>query len=277
MPPDEPSLPLTEAAWLDVHFTAMRPEYERMLRSVGIRPGWRVVDAGCGTGPFLPLLRELVGDRGTVLAIDRDSTAVAGLGRRAIDSGWTNVRVQSGDVCRLDAEAAGLAPFDAIWCANVTQYLDDASLDRFVRAARLVLRPGGLLAIKEFEGDALSIEPLSAGLLARWHDARCAAGSAHALALRRTASLGTRLSGAGFADVRATPTAMERCAPLDPATGELVRSLFRFLAAEAAKVCLTAEDQAEWSALADPNALAHPLRRSDFRYRAVQWTVVGTA
>lgn len=277
MPREEAPLPLTGAAWLEVHFEAMRPEYERMLRSVGIRPGWRVVDAGCGTGPFLPLLRELVGESGEVLAVDTDPTGIARVQAHAEAAGWRNVRAQVGDVCRLEDVTAGQPPFDAVWCANVTQYLDDASLGRFLRAARAALRRGGLLAIKEFEGDALGIEPLPEGLLARWHDARCAAGVAHALALRRTARLGAHLAGAGYADVRATPMPMHRSAPLDAATHELMRSLFPFLAAEAAKVQLGADDRRAWASLAAPDAPAHPLQRSGFQYRAVQWTVVGTA
>ncbi len=41
---------MTDAGWLDAHFETYRPEYEAMLRSVGIRPGWHVLDAGCGGG-----------------------------------------------------------------------------------------------------------------------------------------------------------------------------------------------------------------------------------
>ena len=277
MPPEQPSLPLTGSAWLEVHFEAMRGEYERMLRSVGIERGWRVVDAGCGTGPFLPLLRELVGETGEVLAIDQDAAAIARVQAQVESAGWRNVRVRAGDVRRLDAATADLPPCDAIWCANVTQYLDDDSLERFLQAARRTLRRGGLLAIKEFEGDALRLEPLPEGLLSRWHDARCAAGMVHAKALKRTASLGSRLAGAGFAEVRSTPTAMHREAPLDAATRELMRSLFPFLAAEAAKVPLSTEDRLVWATLSDADAPSHPLQHAEFQYHAVQWTFVGTA
>ena len=41
---------LADAGWLGTHFEACRPEYEAMLRSVGLQPGWRVLDAGCGSG-----------------------------------------------------------------------------------------------------------------------------------------------------------------------------------------------------------------------------------
>ncbi len=52
---------LADASWLDTHFQSARPEYEEALRSVGIEAGWKVLDAGCGGGGFLPLMSELVG------------------------------------------------------------------------------------------------------------------------------------------------------------------------------------------------------------------------
>ena len=50
--------------WLDAHFLAMQPEYEEMLRWVGIQQNWHVLDAACGSGSFLPLIIELVGAEG---------------------------------------------------------------------------------------------------------------------------------------------------------------------------------------------------------------------
>src|SRR5689334_666040 len=41
---------LASAGWLDAHYETCRLEYEALLRSVGIEPGWRVLDAGCGGG-----------------------------------------------------------------------------------------------------------------------------------------------------------------------------------------------------------------------------------
>jgi arsenite methyltransferase len=61
---------LSESSYLDAHFEAMRPEYESMIRSVGIEPGWQVLDAGCGSGSFLPLLADLVGSSGHISALD---------------------------------------------------------------------------------------------------------------------------------------------------------------------------------------------------------------
>src|SRR6185437_2199159 len=77
----------TEGAWLDVHFEAARPEYEAQLRAVGIQPGWRVLDAACGSGSFLPWLAELVGPDGQLAALDLAPENVALVERRIAEWG----------------------------------------------------------------------------------------------------------------------------------------------------------------------------------------------
>ncbi len=62
--------PMTASAGLDAHFAMARAEYEAMCRSVGIQAGWRVLDAGCGPGGFLPTIADLVGPGGGIAAID---------------------------------------------------------------------------------------------------------------------------------------------------------------------------------------------------------------
>ena len=58
------------STYLDAHFEACRPAYEAMLRSVGLEPGWRVLDAACGSGGFLPLIAEQIGPNGSIAAFD---------------------------------------------------------------------------------------------------------------------------------------------------------------------------------------------------------------
>ena len=61
---------LADAGWPDLHFEACRPEYEATVHSVGIQPGWRVLDAGSGSGSFLPVLADLVGSSGQLTVLD---------------------------------------------------------------------------------------------------------------------------------------------------------------------------------------------------------------
>lgn len=129
---------LSAAAWLDAHYLAGQPEYEAVLRSAGFQAGWRVLDAGCGGGSYLPLLSELLGPDGRLSAVDLAPENVARV-EALIGSGrlpcQTDVRIA--DVTRLPFDDGSC---DAVWSANVTQYLPDPALRAMLSEARRVLK-----------------------------------------------------------------------------------------------------------------------------------------
>ena len=63
-------LRLGSESHLDRHYYALQKEYEDTLRSVGLKPGWHVLDAGSGNGLFLPLMSQLLGPTGEIHALD---------------------------------------------------------------------------------------------------------------------------------------------------------------------------------------------------------------
>ena len=46
------------------------PELRQVIATLGLKPGVRALDVGCGTGGGLKLLYEAVGRQGTVVGID---------------------------------------------------------------------------------------------------------------------------------------------------------------------------------------------------------------
>lgn len=67
----------------------LRPITARLLREAGLAPGMRVVDLGCGVGDVAFLAAEMVGPTGSVIAIDRNTTAI--VTARASAAGHTNI------------------------------------------------------------------------------------------------------------------------------------------------------------------------------------------
>ena len=53
----------------------------RLIDRVGVRPGWRALDVGCGTGALTAALAQLLG-AGRVAAVDPSPTAVEVCGER---------------------------------------------------------------------------------------------------------------------------------------------------------------------------------------------------
>lgn len=102
--------------------------------------GRRVLDAGCGIGNFVELLR---GRADEVLAVDLSPRNIAVLRERF--QGAPNVEVLQVD---LDAERAALRAreVDAIVCLDVLEHLDDDA--GLVRSFHGILPPGGALFVK---------------------------------------------------------------------------------------------------------------------------------
>lgn len=69
------------------------PIRQRTVAALGLQPGQRVLDVGCGTGLSLALLREGVGANGVVYGFDQCPEMLAQARRRVRDAGWQNVHL----------------------------------------------------------------------------------------------------------------------------------------------------------------------------------------
>lgn len=121
---------------------------------LGLRPGDRVLDAGCGGGAAFAVLRDAVGPTGTVVGVDH-STRMLDLARQRVDEHrWANVELRRADLTRagvVDGEFdAAVAVFALTAMADV-----EAVLHRVHRA----LVPGGRLLVVDMDmtGRASSI------------------------------------------------------------------------------------------------------------------------
>ena len=70
-----------EQARLKRQSADLAPESDAQFEKIGIKPGERVVDLGCGPGDVLSLLGKRVGTTGSVVGIERGAH-LASLARR---------------------------------------------------------------------------------------------------------------------------------------------------------------------------------------------------
>ncbi|HHN77637.1 MAG TPA: RlmE family RNA methyltransferase [Phycisphaerales bacterium] len=135
-----------------------------------LRPGDTVLDLGCAPGSWLQVAAERVGPRGRVVGIDLNPVA---------GSFGPNVRTIVGDFTEIDPAAL----LDDGRPANVV--LSDMApkttghgdhfhsvrlCERIVAALPVLLRPGGSLVMKVFEGEAFP--PLLAEVRALFRDVK---------------------------------------------------------------------------------------------------------
>ncbi|GAA4840213.1 methyltransferase domain-containing protein [Saccharopolyspora rosea] len=136
----------------------------RALETAGVPRGAACLDVGAGDGSVARLLAELVGERGRVVALDRDV--------RFLDPAGLPSTVE---VCERDLLTDGMpsGSFDLVHARMVLSHLPerDAVLDDLVS----LLAPGGRILLSEFDAEGAGVvEPVppdAAGRFQRVHDA----------------------------------------------------------------------------------------------------------
>lgn len=250
---------LSSSQWLDAHFEACRDEYAAMLAWAGFEAGMGVLDAGCGTGSFVPLLRD--GGAGEVLALD---TAMEHL--QFIDEQYGRIggtAVVGGAISALPLANGSV---DGVWCANTLQYLDDDDAIETLRDFGRVVRQGGPVAVKDVDMTAFKIAPAPAFLGAHLAEA-CATGpdvTPQSRGSLRGRELRLLMQRAGFVDVRQASFVIERWGPLSGADARFWSEWLPYLSQLAQSRGVPEEDLETWRLVATPELAQSFVTRDGF-------------
>jgi Methyltransferase domain len=180
---------------LHVQGAAMAPDCAIMLDRIGVGPGWRCLDLGCGPRGITDLLADRVGANGRVVGLDADATF--------LDYGRGHAGGRA-EFVQGNVYATGLPPgtFDLVHTRFVASTAGDP--EALLREAIRLVRPGGVVAMQEPDMATLVCNPPHPA----WDRLRAALVGAFA-AVGSDISLGRRLYAlvrqAGLADVQYRP------------------------------------------------------------------------
>lgn len=116
---------------------------ERELRSLGLKKGDNVLDFGTGTGIYAIASARVVGEEGTVHAVDLHPTSLEMLERKAADHGIKNI-----DTIYSDLETGiGRGTVDMVMFYDIIKGADRTR--DLMKEAHRVLRKSGILLVKQ--------------------------------------------------------------------------------------------------------------------------------
>lgn len=118
-----------------------------------LTPTMRVLDCGCGPGTITVGLAQIVA-AGHVVGLDREAAELEQARRYAEQQRVANVEFQLGNVYELPFPDSS---FDAVFAHAVLQHLSEPM--RALDEMRRVLKPGGLIGVREEDRDADLIYP----------------------------------------------------------------------------------------------------------------------
>ena len=114
-----------------------------LLEEAGIRPGFRVLDYGCGPGSYLEPLSRLVGPSGKIYALDIHPLAIQEVQKRASRKGILNVKTIQSD-CNTGLPDNSV---DVVLLYDV--FHDLSQPDEVLRELHRVVKPGGGLSFSD--------------------------------------------------------------------------------------------------------------------------------
>ena len=236
------------------------PELRQAITSLALKPGMRVLDAGCGTGAALQWLFDEVEPAGSVVGIDLAAAHVTA----ARITAPAQTAVLQADVLKPPFAAGS---FDLIWSVNTINHLRDPLTGAKLLAT--LLRTGGRIALGQssllpdmyFAWDS-RLERLTNEAVHRYYRERYRLDERELTAVRALVGV---LRGAGLRKVIARTLIIERVAPLSAADeAYLTQAVFQDTWGERLRPYLSNDDYAALMRLCDPKDSQFALRRPDF-------------
>jgi len=118
-----------------------------------LAPTMHLLDCGCGPGTITAGLAQIVA-QGHVTGMDREAAELEQARRYAEQQGFANVTFQLGNLYEIPFPDD---TFDAVFAHAVLQHLAEPA--RALQEMRRVLKPGGLIGVREEDRDADIIYP----------------------------------------------------------------------------------------------------------------------
>ena len=122
----------------------------KQARWCGLKPGLRVLDAGCGPGKVTSILYEMIQPGGTILGVDYSETRIKHAEKHY--GKGSDIAFQIHD---LREPLDGMGSFDLIWIRFVLEFNRTESFD-IVKNLTAVLRPGGCLCLLDLDHNCLN-------------------------------------------------------------------------------------------------------------------------
>jgi len=125
-----------------------------MLDRIGVAPGWRCLDLGCGPGGIVELLSLRAGPTGRVIGLDSDAVFLEHARKLSRERGLENVEFVRGDAYRTGLPRGSFELVHARFLASTA-----GQPEALIAEAMALARPGAIVALQEPDISTLKCYP----------------------------------------------------------------------------------------------------------------------
>jgi arsenite methyltransferase len=118
---------------------------DEILKTLNIQPGQTIADIGSGGGFFTFLFSHLVGEKGTVYAIDTNEEFLDYINNQAVENGLTNIKMV---LATKDVASISHHKVDLVFVRNVYHHLQNRI--HYFTEVKQLLSPSARVSIIEY-------------------------------------------------------------------------------------------------------------------------------
>lgn len=267
---------MSSTRWLIDHYKAKEKYRKQMVEDLDLKSGDIVLDVASGPGLWSNLLAAKVAPHGRVVGIDCSAEAISYAEKNLEKSPYQNLITYSqADFFNLPYSDA---TFDLAFCGNTLMYFPDSVKQKIIKEQQRVVKEGGKVASKEYDGDTIINYPIPSEL---W--LKLKSGVAQALANRTVEEyydeyvarkIPKIFLNLGLKDISTIPYPIQIFSPLSSHQINYITEESRWLI-KTATPYLTSTEISTLESFFDPNSTNYILNREDFSYFLVEFMSIG--
>jgi ubiquinone/menaquinone biosynthesis C-methylase UbiE len=268
---------MSSTRWLVDHYKAKEKYRLQMVEDLNLQPGSIVLDVGTGPGLWSNQLAQKVTPHGKIIGIDLSLDAL-----NYAKSNLENYDHQ--DIIEYAQADFFNMPyadetFDFVFCANSQMYFTDDQKEQLLKEQKRVLKIGGRIASKEYDGETIILYPIPTELWFKLKNAVCQVLFARAekdyydeYVARKERTLFFKI---GLKDIATIAYPVQMFAPLSSHQKNYIAQESQWFI-KTASPYLTQSEILQLEAYFDPNSREYILDKEDFSYLMVEFMSIGT-
>ena len=137
---------------------------EESLAKLEIKPGFKAVDIGCGTGNVTFLISPMIGEQGLVVGVDSNQNAINYCTEAARIKQISNAKFMIADACNLDFDSQ---TFDIAYSRFLFQHVKEPKepLRQMIR----ITKPRGFVMVEDCDLFTWLVYPKNESVSKLWH------------------------------------------------------------------------------------------------------------